>query len=346
MKFDIDVGFLTDCFMDIVSVPSPLGYSRLLDPVLEKYAERFGEKMSRDRRGTPYITLGGEDDSKTVLVGAHSDTIGLIVRRIDADGKLRVRALGGIVYSSLEGETVYVITREGRIFSGLMSCQKHSTHSFSGMSEEPRSEDTMLINLDERVSSKEEVLALGIRPGDPIGAEPHAVLTPSGFLKSRYIDDKAAVACVFTMLKYLRDNSLKPKYRTLLAFPFCEENGLGGAYVPPEVSEYVAVDIIPTGPDTDCTEFTTAICASDIVGPYDYELTSRLMEYAEKAGCDCTIELAKRYSTDAQAAVKGGNDLRGAAFGMPVFGSHGMERTHTDGLKNTVNLLLAYVLDI
>lgn len=346
MKYDIDIGFLTDCFKEIVSVPSPLGYYRLLDPVLDKYAERFGAKMTRDRRGTPYITLEGEDDSKTVLVGAHSDTIGLIVRRIDSDGKLRVRALGGIVYTSLEGETVYVITREGRIVSGLMSCQKHSSHSFAGMKNEPRDEDTMIINLDERVSSKDDVLALGIRAGDPVSAEPHAVLTPSGFLKSRYIDDKAGIACVFTMLKYLRDNSLKPKYRTLLAFPFCEENGLGGTYVPPEVSEYVAVDIIPTGPDTDCTEFTTAICASDVIGPYDYDLTSRLIGYAEKAGCECTLELAKVYATDAAAAVKAGNDLRGAAFGMPVFGSHGMERTHVDGLKNTVNLLLAYVLDI
>ncbi|MBQ9543548.1 MAG: peptidase M42 [Clostridia bacterium] len=346
MKFDVDIAFLVDCFKDIVSVPSPLGYGKMLDPVLDRYAERFGKKTFRDRRGTPYVLLEGEDPSKTVLVGAHSDTIGLVVRRIDTDGKLRVRALGGIVYSSLEGETVYIINREGKIFSGLMSCQKHSTHSFSGMAKEPRDEDTMLINIDERVSTKEEVLALGIRPGDPVSAEPHAVLTPSGFLKSRYIDDKAAVACVFTMLKYLCENSLKPKYNTLLAFPYCEENGLGGAYVPPEVSEYVAVDIIPTGPDTDCTEFTTAVCASDIIGPYDYDLTSRLLAYAEKAGCECTVELAKIYSTDAAAAMRSGNDLVGAAFGMPVFGSHGMERTHVDGLKNTVNLLLAYVLDI
>ena len=346
MKYQIDKQFLIDCFKEIVSVPSPVGYYRQLNPVLEQYAAKYGKTVTYDNRSTAYITLDGEDNSKTVLVGAHADTIGMVVRKIDSDGKIRVRAMGGIIYSSLEGETVYLCTRDGRTYSGLMACQAHSSHAFTGMRDVPRNEDTMMIILDENVKSKDDVLALGIRPGDIVSAEPHAILTEKGFLKSRYIDDKGPVACAFTMLKYLTDHQLKPKYRTILAFPYSEEVGGGGAFVPENVSEYLAIDIVPLGPDTDCDEHCVVICAADSKGPYDYDLTSRLLDYAEKAGCDCSIQLAKHYSTDANAAVISGNNLRGAAFGMPVYCSHGMERTHMDGLENTVGLMLAYVLDI
>ncbi len=58
------------------------------------------------------------------------------------------------------------------------------------------------------------------------------------------------------------------------------------------------------------------------------------------------MDVFYRYGTDGSAAVRAGNDLRSAAFGMAVYGSHGMERTHITGLENTMNLLLAYVLDL
>ena len=346
MKFQIDSQYLLDYFRRLVDTPSPVGYYPLLNPVLEEIAASFGCRLTFDRRGTPYIALEGSDNSKTVLVGAHSDTIGLILRRVDSDGMIRVRQLGGINFSSLEGETVTVHTRDGRSYTGLFACQSHSVHVFDDARTLERSENTMMVILDEKVSSKEDVYALGIRPGDFISINPRCQVTPSGYLKSRFIDNKGAMACCFAMLKYLTDNGLKPKYRTLLAFPYTEEIGFGGTYVPEEVSEYVAMDIGLIGPDYDGSEYKVSICAKDNSAPYDYDLTSRLVSYAEKAGCDYAVDTFYRYGTDGNAAVRAGNNLRAAAFGMAVYCSHGMERTHVTGLENTTNLLLAYVLDI
>lgn len=346
MKFKIDESFLIDCFREIVETPSPVGYYVKLNPVLERYAAKFGKTVTYDNKSTAYITLEGEDNSKTVLVGAHADTLGLVVRRIDSDGMIRVRQLGGVNYHSLEGESVTVHTRDGREYTGLMTCQSHSVHVFDDARSLERDENTMMVILDERVSSKADVNALGIRNGDFISFDPHCRFTPSGYLKSRFIDDKGAIACCFTMLKYLTENGLKPKYRTILAFPYSEEINFGGTYVPEGVSEYVAVDIGLIGPDCDGNEYSVSICAKDNSAPYDYELTNRLIGYAEKAGCEYAVDIFYRYGTDANAAVRAGNNLRAAAFGMAVYCSHGMERTHISGLRNTVNLLLAYVLDI
>lgn len=346
MKYTVDERFLLDCFRELVNTPSPVGYYPRLNPVLEKYAAMFGLSVTYDRRGTPYVTLEGEDNSKTVMVGAHSDTIGLIVRKVDADGMIRVRNLGGIHFGSLEGETVTVHTREGKDYTGLFACQSHSVHVFDDARTLERTENTMMIILDEKIRSKDDVYALGIRHGDFVSIDPRCQVTESGFLKSRFIDDKAAIACCFAMVKYLQENGLKPRYKTILAFPYNEEIGFGGTYVPEEVSEYVAVDIGLIGPDYDGNEYKVSICAKDNAAPYDYDLTTRLVEKAEKAGCDYAVDIFYRYGTDGNAAVRAGNQLRAAAFGMAVYCSHGMERTHIEGLKNTMNLLLAYVLDI
>ena len=346
MRFQIDQKFLKDCFEEIVNVPSPVGYSVLLKPVLEKYAAMFGYSLTYDNKDTAYLTMDGEDNSKTVLIGAHADTLGLVVRRIDGDGKIRIRELGGISYNSIEGETVTVHTRDGRSYTGLFACQSHSTHVYGDARTLPRDENTMMILLDEDVHSKQDVEALGIRHGDVISVAPRCQFTENGYIKSRFIDDKMAVACCFSMLKYMTENNLKPKYRTILAFPYGEELGLGGTYVPEGVSEYIAVDIGLIGPDYDGSERKVSICAKDATVTYDYDLTTRLIQYAEKAECDYAVDIYYRYGTDGGAALKAGNNLRAASFGMAVYCSHGMERTHMTGVEHTVNLLLAYVLDI
>lgn len=346
MKFEADMRFLLDCFREIVNTPSPVGFYVRLNPVLEKYAAMFGKTVTYDNRSTAYITLDGEDNSKTVMVGAHADTVGLVVRRVDGDGMIRVRQLGGINYGSLEGETVTVHTRSGRDYTGLMACQSHSVHVFDDARTLERTENTMIVILDEDVKSKNDVYALGIRNGDFVSVDPRCQVTENGYLKSRFIDDKAAIACCFAMLKYLSENNLKPKYRTILAFPYNEEIGLGGTYIPEGVSEYVAVDIGLIGPDCDGSERKVSICAKDNASPYDFGLTTKMVEYAEKAGCDYAVDVFYRYGTDGTAALRAGNNIRTAAFGMAVYCSHGMERTHITGLENTMNLLLAYVLDI
>lgn len=346
MKFNIDDQYTLDCFKRLVEVPSPVGYYVKINPLMQEMAAELGCEVTFDNRRTAYITLEGEDNSKTVMIGGHLDTLGMIVRRIDDNGMIRVRQLGGQNFHSMEGETVLIQTRDGRTYTGLMACEKHSVHVFDDARDTARDEQHMMIILDEPVKSKADVLALGIRHGDFISADPRCQITPNGYLKSRYIDDKAAVACIFNMIKYLKDNNLKPKYRTILAFPHNEEIGLGGTYVPAEVSEFVAVDIGLIGPDNDGDEFKVSIVQKDFTTVYDYDLTSRLVRQAEAAECDYALDLFYRYGTDANAALKAGCNLQAAAFGMAVYCSHGMERTHVKGLNNTVKLLLAYVLDI
>ena len=210
MQYSFSVQDIIDYFRKLVSVPSPVSYDVQMKPVMEQLAQELGYTVTYDNKGTAYITLDGCDNSKTVLVGAHLDTLGLIVRCIDADGKIRVRQLGGVNYASLEGETVTVHTRDGRAYTGLVTCQSHSVHVFDDARTLERNESSMMILLDEPVYSKADVNALGIRNCDIISVDPRCQLTENGYLKSRFIDDKASVACCLTALKYLKEHDKKP----------------------------------------------------------------------------------------------------------------------------------------
>ena len=344
MNHQIDTKYLLECFERIIRVPSPTSYHAKLNPVLVQMASELGLDVTFDNKSTAYIKLEGKDTSKTVLVGAHADTLGLMVRSISADGRLLIRAIGGVVFPSIEGESVTVYTRDNRSYTGMVICKSHSGHVFDDTNTLQRDENSLQILLDQDVHSKEDVLALGIQNGDMVCIDPHLEITENGYVKSRFIDDKGAIACCFTALKLMREQGLKPQYNTIFAFPYYEELGLGGTYVPEGVSEYIALDIGLIGPELDGSEHKVSICAKDAAAPYNYDLVSHLVELAKKVGCDYALDLYYRYGSDAHAAERAGNDLRAACFGMAVYCSHGRERTHVKGLENTTRLLLAYLL--
>jgi putative aminopeptidase FrvX len=329
---------------ELINTPSPTGYYEKLKPVIERYAKALGYSVTYDNRNTAYITVPGEDTGKTVCISAHADTLGLMVRGINPDGTLRIRALGGVHFVSSEGENVTLHTREGKTYTGMLVCAHHSSHAYDDAKTMERNENTVLVLLDEPVKTAADVRALGICHGDYVSIDPRFTVTENGYIKSRFIDNKAAMACCFATLKHLAEQGLKPKCNTVFAFSFYEEIGLGGVYVPAEVSEYVSVDIAILGPDADGSEEKVTVGAKDASMPYDYDLTNRLIAAAKGAECDYAVDLFYRYGSDASQAIKGGNNVSAALFGPGVYASHGVERTHKKAIENTAKLMLAYVL--
>ncbi len=135
----------------------------------------------------------------------------------------------------------------------------------------------MAVRIDEIVHSKEDVEALGIHAGDFVCYDPKTTFTKSGFLKSRFIDDKACSALELTLLKIMKDNDIKPKHKTYICFSTHEEIGYGGATLPKDIKELLVVDMGCVGLDLTCTEEQVSICAKDSSGPFDYEMTTRVV---------------------------------------------------------------------
>lgn len=328
----------------LIETPSPVSYYEEITPVMEQLASEFGYTLSYDRKRTLYLKVEGECPERTICVGAHLDTIGLMIRHINQNGTLALRNLGGINYNNIDGECCQIHTRDGKTYTGLIACTSHSTHVFDDARSAVREENNMMVVLDEHVKNAEDVRALGIEHGDIISIDPNYHYTTNGFIKTRFIDDKAAVAAVFSVLEHLNETEEKPYYNVLFAFPFYEEIGHGGAWLPKEVEEYVALDIGLIGPDHLGSEYTVSICAKDNYTPYDRGLTSKLIHLAKEHDIKYCVDVFYHYGTDASAAIRAGNNVYAAAFGMGCFSSHGMERCHIDSIVETAKLLLAYMM--
>lgn len=344
----IDPTWLMRTLRECVEVDSPVGYYPEIHAWLSDTVSELGYELYTDNRAVAYVRVPGADESKTVVLGAHLDTIGLIVRGFNDDGTLRVRQVGGINYASIEGETCTVLCRDGRALAGQVICNHHSVHVWPECRTDPRDEDHMSVSLIADVASPADARALGVTEGALIGIDPHYEEFDNGYIVSRHIDDKAAVAVLLDVLRWLKESGNKPAYTTLFAFPIYEEIGNGGSWVPEEASEYVACDISLIGPDYNANEHHVGVIASDAKGPYDWDLTNVLIACAEQA-CDAdkwNTQVCFHYSTDANDAYWNANNIASGAFGMACLNTHGRERCHVDAIVETEKLARAYVMGV
>ena len=328
---------------ELLGIDSPSGFTQAAAAFLTGFAARLGYETTETNKGNVIVHIPGRESGKKVALCAHVDTLGLMVRSITADGQLKITRVGGPILPTLDGEYCTVYTRDGRRYTGTVLSLSPAVHVYDDASTRARDEDNMAVRIDEVVKSKEDVEALGIRPGDYVCFDPKTVVTESGFLKSRFIDDKGSAACLLTLMQVLSDKGLKPMYDTRIIFSVHEEVGHGGATIPRDLDELLIVDMGCVGLDLTCTEYQVSICAKDSGGPYDYGMVTRLVNLAQQGGVDYAVDIYPHYSSDATVAWRSGADVRAALIGPGVHASHGMERTHWEGMKNTMTLCLLYL---
>ena len=338
-----DKKYILDFVRTLLEIPSPSGYTSNAISFLTESANKLGYQTAVSAKGNLIITLDGEDNNKAVAMCAHADTLGLMVRSIKSDGHLAITNIGGPIMSTLDGEYCTVITRDERKFTGTILSTSPAAHVYKDSSTAQRTTETMEIRLDEVVKSADDVRALGINNGDFIAIDTKTQITSSGFIKSRFLDDKLSVGIFFGILKYLSDNKIKPNFKTYFLISTYEEVGHGLSWIPSDIKELVAVDMGCIGLDLACSEYDVSICAKDSSGPYDFELTNRLINYAKKDKLSYAVDVYPFYASDVSAALIAGNDTKGALIGPGVHASHGMERTHYEAVLNTLKLVTTYL---
>lgn len=325
----------------ILSIPSPSGYTVEVIDAIEKESLALGYACSRTKKGNLIIEVNGQTD-ETLGLSGHVDTLGAMVRSITSDGQLKFTTIGGPIWPTMDGEYCTIRTREGKNVTGTFLSTSPSTHVYKNANTESRTPDQMVVRIDEVVKTKDDVLKLGIRPGDFIFFDPKTVVTESGFIKSRFLDDKISVAILFGLLKHLKDHQIIPRQQLKIIISTYEEVGHGASFIP-ELDEFIAVDMGCVGEDLSCTEYDVSICAKDSSGPYDYQIVSKLVDISKAEKLSYVTDIYPFYGSDVSAAYRGGKDFRGGLIGPGVHASHGMERTHINALENTLKLLLGYI---
>ena len=323
----------------LTSIPSPTGFTRAVTDYVMKTLEEMGFAPERSTKGNVLVCLGGEDEP--LVLASHVDTLGAMVRSIKDNGRLRPTTLGGHQWSTADGENCTVHTRDGRVYTGVVLNTEPSSHVADEKVE--TLEKNMEILLDENVDTKDDVSGLGIQTGDIIAMDPRTVITKSGYIKSRFLDDKLSASVLLGLARAVAAGEVKLARKVSLLFTVYEEVGHGGAFVPADTCEMISVDMGCVGDDLGCTERMVSICAKDSGGPYNYELVSALADTAKRLSLDYAIDVYPHYGSDVEATLRAGYDIRHGLIGPGVYASHNYERSHMDGVRNTYELLRAYV---
>lgn len=328
----------------VLAVDSPTGYTKEAVAYLCEEYKKLGYEPIVTVKGGVLVDLGPSDGKDAILVEAHADTLGAMVAEIKGNGRLRLTPLGGLNPNNAEAENCHVITRSGKKYEGTFQLVNASIHVNGKYNDTKRTYDDMEVVLDEVVTDKKGAMDLGIMVGDIVAFEPRTRITETGYIKSRFLDDKLSVGILLGFAKWLKEENITPSRRIYQHITVYEEVGHGACgTVPSDVTEILSVDMGCVGNGLECTERQVSICAKDGRGPYNYEVVGALIDAAKRANVDFAVDVYPHYSSDADAALTAGYDVRHGLIGAGVYASHGYERSHVDGVRNTFELLKEYL---
>ena len=328
----------------LLAIDSPSGYTAQAAAWVRDAFASLGFYARITTKGGVLVDLGGEDETDGLLLEAHADTLGAMVAQIKGNGRLKLTSLGGMRPENAETENVRVHSRGGRVIEGTCQLCNASIHVNGSYGDTKRSWDTVEIVLDEAVESAADARKLGIEVGDIVCFDPRTRRTAAGYLKSRFLDDKLSVGILLGFAKYLADNKLVPWRRTYAHVTVYEEVGHGGsASVPAGITEAISVDMGCVGDGLQCSERQVSICAKDSGGPYSYEVVGKLIDAAKRTGADYAVDVYPFYGSDVEATLRSGVDIRHGLIGAGVYASHGYERSHIDGVYNTLKVICGYL---
>jgi putative aminopeptidase FrvX len=345
--YTVDVSDMTQFLLGLLNIYSPSGDTERAVAYVRKAFDPLGLETALNAKGALIATWNGQSSERPRALTAHVDTLGAMVKEIKSSGRLRLTQVGGYAWNSVEGERCFVRTATGSTVSGTILLDQASlhVHSVKHVSGLERDEQNIEVRLDARTRNVDETRALGIEVGDFCYLDPRAELTETGFVRSRHLDDKASVACIYGALRAMCLAGQVPHQRTTVLISNFEEVGHGAsAGIPADCVELLAVDMAAVGEGQNSDEYSCGICVKDSGGPYHIEMRRKLVELAQNADIPYKLDAYPFYNSDGTAALRAGGDLRVGLIGPGVDASHACERTHQDSLSATARLIVEYLI--
>lgn len=345
LPFEIDHAFLEETLLQLLAIPSPVGLTDGIVRYLACRLDAIGLPYEITRRGAIRATIAGRENRPGRAVVAHLDTLGAMVRQIKPNGRLGVAPIGHWSARFASGGRLTVFTDQGQL-RGTCLPLKTSGHAFGDeIDKQPIDWEHVEVRVDVAADSAEALTQAGIHIGDWIAFDPQVEILPNGYINSRYLDDKAAVAALLAACKAIVDGDWVPPVDVFPLFTITEEVGSGSsAALHGDIAEMVSLDIAIAAPGQNSHEHAVTVCFQDMSGPFDYHLTHKLTELATQYGIAHRRDVFRFYRSDSAAAVEAGNDIRTALIGFGADASHAQERTHRDALHALAALTGVYML--
>lgn len=328
---------------ELLQIPSPSGREEKMAAAVRRHLDTMGYTHETDAAGNVLVRLEGRDPQAPLCIfAAHMDEIGVVVTHIEDDGTLCVDRSGALAPFKI-GERPLQIIGDKENITGVISFGSGHTATFDGGI---AWEDVRVIT----GLSKAQLQEAGIRPGStgvPIADGRGPLLLGNSddpMVAAWTFDDRAGVIMQLQLLQQLKEQSIKPRRPTIVAFTIHEEGGCHGAKIvshreQPEI--FIAVDGCPWKPKTgiEVNDLPTT-WSKDRATHYDQRLIKVLFEAAKNAGTQCQTTVLTNARSDASAVYESGAAPRIGILGHCRFNSHGFEVAKLSVFPNVVNTLV------
>jgi len=339
-----DMTYVRRVLRELLAIPSPTGFTDEAVRYTCEELERLGISYEMTRRGAIRADLKGEIYSPDRSIVVHLDTLGAMVKELKDNGRVTLSPIGTWSSRFAEGARATVYS-DAEKFEGTILPIKASGHTYdTEIDTLAISWDTVEMRIDHPLYSRADLTDLGVNVGDFIALDTDTHMTDTGFICSRYLDDKAGVAVLLAVAREVRKRNLKLPMDCHLLFTISEEVGSGASGVlHGDVSEMVTIDAGPSAPGQNTDEFGVTVCMKDSSGPFDYHLTHKLLDLCSEFEIRHKRDVFRYYRCDSASAIEAGNDIRTALVCFGTDATHGYERCHERSLV-ALGELLGYYL--
>lgn len=329
---------------ELLATPSPAGFTDEAVRYTCNELETLGIPYEMTRRGAIRADLEGAIHSPDRAIVVHLDTLGAMVKELKDNGRLKLAPIGTWSSRFAEGARSIVYADSAR-YEGTILPIKASGHTYDDEIDTlPVSWDTVELRIDHPLYSRSDLETLGINVGDFVSLDPDTHMTDTGYICSRYLDDKAGVAVLLGVARELVRKDVELPIDCHLLFTISEEVGSGASgALHGDVAEMLTIDAGPSAPGQNTDEYGVTVCMKDSSGPFDYHLSHKLLRLCKDFDVRHKRDVFRYYRCDSASAIEAGNDIRTALVCFGTDATHGYERCHEQSLLALGELLGFYI---
>lgn len=325
------------------------GAERNVARLVKKELEGVVDTIEFDNLGSLVATQNGKEGEPRVLLSAHMDEVGFLVKQIEKGGYLRLHNVGGWWGHVVLAHEWTITTRDGKEYVGVTGAQPPH-----GMPPEQRNKVLEIkdIYVDMGVSSEEDIAKLGIKVGDTVTPrQSFRVMNDGKTLLGKAWDDRVSVAVGIEVLKRLKAEGHSATVS--LAATVQEEVGLRGAKTAsylarPDIAFALDVTMsydLPGSPAMD-TKLGAGVALSIMDGSVigHRGLFDHVEKVARAKGVKYTYDLLTAGGTDSGEIHKQFDGVVNMTISIPCryFHSH-VSLVHADDVEATIELLVAVI---
>ncbi len=345
----MDRATLVDLLRRVLVTHSPSGKEgEMADLALAELARR-AQDVSVDAGFNVRVRFPGREAGPPVLVVAHKDEVAMTVKRVEADGRLRVQNVGG-PYPHKYGEgPVEVLgdreTVEGVFSLGAVHISKESADQH-GAQFEGKAPGWQAWHVETKRTA-DELKRAGVHAGSKvvIHRARKQPLVLGDFISGYALDDKGSVPVIIGLAEALTER--QPKRDTILAVSSAEEvGGIGAQWIARELAPEltIAVEVAPVMPEYGLENSASPVLLyQDAFAVYNEGVSRELAETAEELGIEMQYAVVSNYGSDASIAKRLGHSARAAALCFPTENTHGWEIANISAIENVGRILAAYL---